>query len=122
MGVDVIFRLVIGGADPVFAFVVCGCVPGRMKAPTAKPLISPAKAKRSMAKKAIVRDCELKLFTCLCPDSVCMLYDCSLLAPKTGYIPGWTHTNLLERGLAHYTLDFLFAMMPFLLVFIVSYS
>ena len=55
---------------------------------------------------AIVRDCELKLFVCRCSDSVCMLYDCSLLVCKKGNIPGWTYPYLLARGLADCTPDF----------------
>lgn len=35
---------------------------------------------------AIVRECELKLFVCRRPDSVCMLYDCSLLCVKRGIL------------------------------------
>src|SRR5205823_11686744 len=107
VGVGVMFRLVIGGVAPAIWFVVCGCDPGRVKVPTAKPLISPAKAKRSMAKMAIVRDCELKLFVCCCCDSVCMSYDCPLLASKMGNITGYVPISRLSaRSLAHYTPDF----------------
>src|ERR1051326_1767015 len=35
---------------------------GRTKPPTAKPLMSPARAKSRTAKTATLRDCELKLF------------------------------------------------------------
>ena len=55
---------------------------------------------------AIVRDCELKLVVCRCSDSVCMLYDCSLLVCKKGNIPGWTYPDLLAKGLADCNPDF----------------
>jgi hypothetical protein len=106
VGVGVVFLLVIGGADPVFGFVVCRFDPGFMKAPTAKPLISPAKAKRIMEKMAIVRECELKLFVCRRSDSVCMLYDCSLLVCKKGNITGQTRPDFQARDLAPYPPDF----------------
>ena len=42
---------------------------GRTNVPTERPLMRPARAKREMAKRVIVRDCEFKVFGACCLDN-----------------------------------------------------
>ena len=77
--------LVTGGVAGSFELSADSARLERTNAPTENPLMRPARAKRKMAKKAIVWDCELKVFVGCGLDSDCILNCRSLLKPSYIY-------------------------------------